>query len=56
MENFNEIINFLIRTIGSIGLGYGIGKVFYKDYKIASWILSIVSILLMIGYCVEKYS
>lgn len=54
MENFKDIISVIVRTIGSLGLGFGASRMFFnEDYKTASWILFIASISFMVGYFVE---
>ena len=43
-------------TIGTFGLGWGIGELATKDYKTAAWVLFAVSIFFMIGYFVERFA
>jgi len=50
-----EVFEFLARTIGSFGIGFGIARIFNEDYKTASWVLLITSILFMINYLVIKH-
>lgn len=56
MKIFKEVIGVINRTIGSFALGFGAVRVFTEDYKTASWILLIVSILFIIGYFIERWS
>lgn len=57
MENFKEIFGIIVRTIGGFGLGFGGSTMLLnKDYKTASWVLLVASILFMVGYFVERWS
>lgn len=56
MEIFKEIIGIINRTICTFGLGFGASRMFNGDYKTASWVLFVVSILFMVGYFVERWS
>lgn len=56
MKIFKEVIGIINRTIGAFAFGFGTVRVFTEDYKTASWVLLIVSILFIIGYFVERWS
>lgn len=55
MNKIGRIIRVINRTIGFFGLGLGIGRIFEKDYKLASFVLLAVSVLFAIEYSLEKY-
>lgn len=54
MKTFRKVIEAINSTLGTCALGYGIARMFEKDYEGASWALLIVSILLIIGYYAER--
>ena len=56
MEIFKEVIGIINHTIGTLCFGYAIADLFTGDYKTASWMLFIVSILFVVGYFTERWS
>ena len=56
MKIFKEVIGVINRTISTFCFGYAIADLFTGDYKTASWMLFIVSILFMVGYFTERWS
>lgn len=56
MKIFKEVIGVINRTIGTFCFGFASMRVFVGDYKIASWILFVVSILFIVGYFTERWS
>ena len=55
MHRFKRIIYIINKTIGFFGLGCGIGRILDKDFKLASFILLIVSILFAIDHLLDSY-
>jgi hypothetical protein len=56
MKIFKDIVYIINKTIGMFGLGFGIGRMLYGDYELASWILLSVLIFFVIGYFTERLS
>lgn len=55
MKTFKKVIGAINSTLVTGTLGYGIARMFEKDYEAASWALLIVSILFIIGYYAERW-
>jgi hypothetical protein len=55
MKNFKEVFNVVIRPIGILCFGGGIGNLIVGDYKLSSISLLITSILFIIGYFAERW-
>ena len=56
MKVFKEIIGIINRTIGMFCFGWAIPDIFMGDYKVAAWLLFVVSILFIVGYLTERWS
>lgn len=56
MKIFKEVIGVINRTVSTFCLGYASYDLFTGDYKTASWMLFITSILFMVGYFTERWS
>lgn len=56
MKIFKEVMAILCNPIGTFCLGFAMRNLFTGDYKVAAWLLFVVSALFMVGYFAERFS
>lgn len=55
MKIFKEIIGVVNRSIATFGFGFGMARLFNREYEVAAWALFIASILFMVGFFTERW-
>ena len=55
MKVFKEIIGIIVRTFGTFFFGLGVERMICGDYKTATYLLFVASVLFTTGYFTERW-